>query len=98
MAKTRKVHEIEEVIKVEQIQPEKITPEPIEVEKIEPVKIEKSEHRSAGEIYDFVCELLEDSLRLQQIEAQAGRTPTELAITSHQLLMCKNNIARALGK
>ena len=68
-----------------------------EVEQVEEVKA-FDEPKSADEIYQFIVELHADSERLQTKAAASGIIPTSLQVVTYQLMLCKNNIARALGK
>jgi hypothetical protein len=78
-------------------------PEVIEVTEVKPIEVAKVEvkvddARSADDIYRFICELHEDSEKLQMKAAMQGLTPTNLQVISNQLRICKSNIARALDK
>ena len=86
-----------EEIQVESIEAEKIEVTHVEPEVIKPVEV-FNEPKSADEIYQFIVELHTDSERLQAKAAASGIIPTSLQVVTYQLMLCKNNIARALGK
>ena len=79
---------------------QKTTEQVEQVEVIEEVKVKevKSEPKTADEIYEFIVELHKEAEAAQNRFAQTGCIPTSLQTVTYQLLICKNNIATALGK
>lgn len=68
---------------------------------LKPNKKEKAfvESEEADDIYLEVCVLHERSEQKQSMAAlRLGLIPTQLQVVTNQLNICKNNIARALGK
>jgi hypothetical protein len=60
---------------------------------------EFNEAKSVDDIYGMLLELHSESETLQRkASIELGLIPTQLQVVTNQLNICKNNIARALGK
>ena len=86
---------IDETVEVNEVKEEQLKEQIEEVKKVEVF----NEAKSVDDIYEMICELHKESEELQRKAAiELNLIPTQLQVVTTQLNICKNNIARALGK